>query len=120
LAAPTKVGTAAEPAHPFLAIAQAKHANPLRLIDDAKGESGGDILHRVRGPFGQPCGSLLWESKRTKAWNDAWLVKLRDDQRHAKAEVALIVLTALPKDVETFDLVVNVWVTQRPSCSMRY
>jgi hypothetical protein len=85
---------------------------PQDLIEPvSKGESGGDILHRVRGPSGQACGTLLWESKRTKGWNDAWLVKLREDQRHAKAEVALIVSTALPKNVETFDLVDNVWVT---------
>jgi hypothetical protein len=85
---------------------------PQDLIEPvAKGESGGDILHRVRSPSGQVCGSLLWESKRTKGWHDGWLAKLREDQRHAKAEIALIISTALPKGVETFDLVDNVWVT---------
>jgi hypothetical protein len=43
---------------------------------------------------------------------DSWLVKLRDDQRLAKAEIALIVSSALPKNVEAFDLVENVWVTE--------
>jgi hypothetical protein len=78
----------------------------------AKGEFGGDVVHRVLGPGGQACGTILWESKRTKAWNAAWLGKLRDDQRAAKAEIALIVSTALPKEVEGFDLVDNVWVTE--------
>jgi hypothetical protein len=78
----------------------------------AKGEFGGDLVHRVLAVNGQRCGTILWESKRTKAWNDAWLGKLRDDQRAAKAEVALIVSTALPKGIETFDLVDNVWVTE--------
>ena len=76
-----------------------------------KGEHGGDILHRVCGPFGQSCGTILWESKRTKNWSDVWLGKLRDDQRTAKAEIAVIVSQALPKEVETFDLVDGVWVT---------
>ena len=31
-----------------------------------KGEFGGDVLHRVLGPTGQHCGTILWESKRTK------------------------------------------------------
>jgi hypothetical protein len=86
---------------------------PRDLIEPvAKGEFGGDVIHRVLGPGGQTCGTILWESKRTRNWNDAWLAKLRDDQRTAKAEIALIVSTALPKGIETFDLVDNVWITE--------
>lgn len=76
-----------------------------------KGEFGGDTLQRVASPTGQPCGSILWESKRTKNWSDGWLVKLRDDQRAAKAEVAVLVTQALPKGIETFDVVDGVWIT---------
>ncbi len=75
-----------------------------------KGEHGGDVLQTVLGPLGQPCGTILWESKRTKNWSDGWLAKLRDDQRAAKAEVAVIVSQALPKGVETFDQIEGVWV----------
>jgi hypothetical protein len=57
------------------------------------------------------CGTILWESKRTRNWNDAWLSKLREDQRAAKAEFAVIVSQVLPKDVDAFDLVEGVWVT---------
>ena len=53
----------------------------------------------------------MWEFKRTKNWSDAWLAKLRDDQRTAKAEIAVIVSQVLPKGVETFELVEGVWVT---------
>ena len=77
-----------------------------------KGEFGGDILHRVQGPAGQFLGTILWECKRTKAWNDVWLAKLRDDQRSAKAEIALIISTVLPKGLETFDLIDGIWVTK--------
>ncbi|MBK6618030.1 MAG: DUF2130 domain-containing protein [Nitrosomonas sp.] len=76
-----------------------------------KGEYGGDVLHRVIGASGQVGGTLLWEFKRTKNWSDAWLVKLRDDQRAAKAEIAIIVSQVLPKGVETFELIEGVWVT---------
>jgi hypothetical protein len=50
--------------------------------------------------------------KRTKIWSDGWLAKLRDDQRTAKAELAVMVSTVVPKGVETFELVEVIWVTQ--------
>jgi hypothetical protein len=76
-----------------------------------KGEFGGDVVQLVLGPLGQPCGTILWESKRTKNWSDAWLAKLRGDQRAAKADAALLVSQALPKGVETFDYLDGIWVT---------
>lgn len=76
-----------------------------------KGEFGGDVLQRVVNGAGQVCGSILWETKRTRTWSDGWLTKLKGDQRAAKADLALIVSHALPKDVETFGLVDGVWVT---------
>jgi hypothetical protein len=75
-----------------------------------KGEFGGDVLQRVFGPLNQICGAILWESKRTKNWSDGWLPKLREDQRAAKAEIAVIISQALPKDVDTFGYVDGVWV----------
>jgi hypothetical protein len=83
----------------------------------AKGESGADILQKVLSLAGQPCGAILWESKRTKHWNDDWLAKLRNDQRAAKADVAILVSRALPKDLEGFDLIDGVWVVER-RCAM--
>ena len=41
-----------------------------------KGEHGGDVVQQVRGATGQACGTILWESKRTKNWSDGWLAKL--------------------------------------------
>lgn len=75
-----------------------------------KGEHGGDALQRVVNSMGQMCGTIIWESKRTKNWSDSWLPKLREDQRMAKAEIAIIVTQALPKDVDIFDHVDGVWV----------
>jgi hypothetical protein len=77
-----------------------------------KGEFGGDILQGVMGPRNQACGTILWESKRTKHWSDGWLVKLREDQRRAKADVALIVSNNLPKGVHGFEHVDGIWVTE--------
>ena len=82
-----------------------------------KGEFGGDLIQRVVAPTGQICGSLLWEVKRTKSWSNGWLSKLRDDQRAAKADLALIVSQALPKGLQTFDYIDGVWVTE-PRCAV--
>ena len=76
-----------------------------------KGEFGGDALQRVVSASGQASGTILWESKRTKNWSDGWLTKLREDQRTAKAEIAVLVTQVLPKGVESFDVVDGVWVT---------
>lgn len=76
-----------------------------------KGEFGGDALQRVMSQGGQLSGTILWESKRTKNWSDGWLAKLREDQRTARAEIAVLVTQALPKGVEAFDVVDGVWVT---------
>jgi hypothetical protein len=82
-----------------------------------KGEHGGDVLQRVTSPLGVSCGSILWESKRTKNWSDGWLTKLRDDQRAAKAEIAILVTQAMPKNVTTFELIDGIWVTS-PATAM--
>jgi hypothetical protein len=93
-------------------------AFPMDTVEPVpKGEHGGDILHIVVGSIGQHCGKILWESKRTKNWSDGWLAKLRDDQRAAKAEIALIVTQALPKDVDSFNLIDGIWVTS-PRCAI--
>ncbi len=84
---------------------------PLDHIEPVpKGEFGGDVLQRVVSQNGNVCGTILWESKRTKNWSDGWLVKLREDQRRAKADIAIIISQALPAGVTTFDQIDGVWV----------
>jgi hypothetical protein len=91
---------------------------PADLMEPVpKGEFGGDILHKVLSPSGQQCGSLLWESKRTKNWSDSWLGKLRNDQRTAKADLAVLVSRTLPKEVVGFDFIEGVWVVE-PRCAV--
>jgi hypothetical protein len=75
-----------------------------------KGEFGGDTLQRVVSQAGVMAGTILWECKRTKNWNNGWLAKLREDQRTAKAEISILISQALPEGVETFDVIEGVWV----------
>jgi hypothetical protein len=92
---------------------------PNKTRKPAKPTKPSKPVQRVRlvGPAGQVVGSILWEAKRTKNWSDGWLVKLREDQRAAKADVALIVSHTLPKGVQTFDYIDGVWVTD-PKCAL--
>lgn len=91
---------------------------PTDLIEPVgKGELGADVVQQVNGSVGQPAGIILWETKRTKAWSDGWLAKLRDDQRRCGADVALIISQALPKHIEQFDLLDGVWVAH-PRCAL--
>lgn len=76
-----------------------------------KGRNGADIIQHVASRPGERVGKLLWECKRTKNWSDTWLAKLREDQRRAQAEVAIIVSHALPAELHSFDLVEGIWIT---------
>ncbi|MBI4058421.1 DUF2130 domain-containing protein [Candidatus Gottesmanbacteria bacterium] len=68
----------------------------------AKGIQGADVSQTVRDNTGKTCGTIIWESKRTKAWSDSWIQKLKDNQREAKAEIAVIISEVLPKDIASF------------------
>ena len=79
-----------------------------------KGIRGADILQKVHNRSGQYCGTIIWETKRTKAWKDDWISKLKDDQREIKAEIAVIVSETLPKEVNSFTQMEGVWVSNFP------
>jgi hypothetical protein len=90
-----------------------KASFPLDGIDEVpKGIRGADVIHSVCNQLGQPCGTLIWESKRTKAWSDGWIEKLKEDQREVKAEIAVLVSTVLPKGVNGFARINGVWVCE--------
>lgn len=76
-----------------------------------KGITGADILQKVHDRGGRYCGTIIWESKHTKAWNDGWLSKLKDDRREVKAEIAVLVTETMPKGIEGFVHMEGVWVT---------
>jgi hypothetical protein len=76
----------------------------------AKGVRGADILQLVRTQAGMDCGAILWEAKRTKNWAREWPAKLKEDQREARAEIAVLVSRALPAEIRGFGLLEGVWV----------
>lgn len=88
-----------------------ERAFPVDRLDEVKkGKAGADILHTVVNAENQPCGVLIWEAKNTKNWQPKWISKLKDDQREAKASIAILVSVALPPEIEYFGQVDGVWV----------
>lgn len=77
-----------------------------------KGQRGADVVQTVVDKRGQACGLILWESKNAK-WQEPWLKKLREDQREAKANLAVLVATDHPKDIGLFKFQDNVWIVDR-------
>lgn len=75
-----------------------------------KGVNGADVIQTVKTKAGVECGKIIWESKKTKAWSEGWIKKLKDDQRLVKAEIAVIVSSVLPDDVKGIALRDGVWV----------
>jgi hypothetical protein len=75
-----------------------------------KGINGADIVQIVKTSRGQTCGTIIWETKRTKAWSNEWILKLKEDQRQMKAELAVIITQALPQAVKRFGHYDGIWV----------
>ena len=95
-----------------------RSAFPADQIDPvAKGRNGADVIHKVFAKSGHFCGTMVWELKRTKSWSDGWIAKLKDDQRVTKAEIAILVSEALPKDCKHFGQISGVWVAS-PQCAL--
>ena len=82
-----------------------------RIDPVPKGVKGADVIHHVYSKTGQACGTILWESKRTKNWSDGWIQKLKDDQREVKANIAVIVSAVLPKEIRYIGNLEGVWIT---------
>jgi hypothetical protein len=75
-----------------------------------KGIRGADCIQTVRNSFGQECGKIIYESKRTKHFEKAWIEKLKTDMRSTQADVAVLVTQARPDQMEVFGLLDGVWI----------
>jgi len=91
-----------------------RNDNPTDDISEvAKGLYGADLLQVVKNRSGLTAGTIIWEAKNTKNWNDGWIAKLKTDQMAAKADAAVIVSEVLPKGIDGFGYKDGVWVTSR-------
>jgi hypothetical protein len=64
----------------------------------------------VRNNFGQDCGKIIYESKRTNSFANEWIEKLKADMRSQSADIAVIVTKAMPKDMDCFGIKDGIWI----------
>lgn len=75
-----------------------------------KGVKGADCIQTVRNNFGQECGRIIYESKRTRDFSHDWIEKLKADMRSQGAMIAVIVTQAMPRDMDRFGEKSGVWI----------
>jgi len=84
---------------------------PFDIIEEVgKGVEGADCIQLVRNNSGTSCGKIIYESKRTKAWSNGWIDKLKNDKRNSGCDVAILVSQVFPKDMEKFGEKDGVWI----------
>lgn len=84
---------------------------PFDLIEEVgKGVRGADCVQVVRNNFGQECGKIIYESKRTKDFGGDWIEKLKKDMRSMGVDVAVIVSQCYPKGMDCFGQKDGVWI----------
>ena len=84
---------------------------PFDMITEVgKGVRGADCIQTVRNNFGQECGKIIYESKRTNAFTNDWIEKLKADMRSQNAEIAVIVTKTMPRDMDCFGIKDGVWI----------
>ncbi|MEM8522646.1 DUF2130 domain-containing protein [Flavobacterium sp. PL12] len=84
---------------------------PLDNIDEIKkGASGADCLQTVNTREIQNCGTIYYESKRTKAFQPAWIEKFKNDIRDKKANLGVLVTEVMPADMERMGMKDGIWI----------
>ncbi len=73
-----------------------------KIVSVGKGVRGADCMQIVCNPFGNECGKIIYESKRTNNFSNDWIDKLKADMRSQGADIAVLVTQTLPKDMDRF------------------
>lgn len=93
-----------------------KNTFPFDEIKEVpKGIKGADVIQIVKTSTGTECGTIVWESKNTKNWSPSWIQKLIEDQRALKAEIAVLVSSVLPEDINSFGYQNKIWISDMES-----
>jgi hypothetical protein len=84
---------------------------PLDEISEIKkGARGADCLQTVNTHSKQNCGTIYYESKRTKDFQKSWIEKLKTDLQAKNADIGVLVTEAMPKEMETLGEIDGIWI----------
>lgn len=81
-----------------------------KISEVPKGIRGADCMQHVINARQQACGSIVYESKRTKKFSNDWIPKLKQDQVICKADIAVIVTETYPSGMDRFGEKEGVWI----------
>lgn len=62
-----------------------------------KGDMGADSLQIIHTQYNQNCGSIYYESKRTKIFKEDWIPKFKEDIQAKSADIGVLVTAVYPK-----------------------
>ncbi|MCU7840243.1 MAG: DUF2130 domain-containing protein [Candidatus Thiodiazotropha sp. (ex Troendleina suluensis)] len=84
---------------------------PLDTIQEIKkGERGADCLQIVHTHTRQNCGTIYYESKRSKAFQPTWIEKFKGDIREKNANIGVLVTEVMPSDMDRLGLKDGIWI----------
>ena len=84
---------------------------PLDTIDEIKkGAQGADCLQTINTRVSQNCGTIYYESKRTKSFQPAWIEKFKDDIREKKANIGVLVTESMPSGMKRMGMIDGVYI----------
>ncbi|MFL5765471.1 MAG: DUF2130 domain-containing protein [Bacteroidia bacterium] len=88
-----------------------KNNFPFDTLEEIKkGARGADCLQIINTPGRQDCGSIYYESKRTKDFQSTWIEKFKADMRSKNATFGVLVTEALPKGIERLSQRDGIWI----------
>ena len=88
-----------------------RNSFPFDIISEVgKGIRGADCIQLVRNNFGQECGKIIYESKRTENFGGDWIEKFKTDMRSTGADIAVLVTKTMPKELDCFGLKDGIWI----------
>lgn len=84
---------------------------PLDTIDEIKkGANGADCVQIVNTRELQNCGTIYYESKRTKAFQPIWIEKFKNDIREKNATLGVLVTEVLPNGMDRMGMKDGIWI----------
>jgi hypothetical protein len=85
------------------------------ILPVPKGVRGADVIQSVQGPAGEKCGTIMWEAKNVKSWNNNWIQKAKENQIECEADLAVIVSKILPSSINNVGEIDGVWIASAPT-----
>ncbi|WFB67500.1 DUF2130 domain-containing protein [Chryseobacterium sp. WX] len=88
---------------------------PFDTVNDIKnGKRGADCIQVINTNTFQNCGTIYYESKRTKEFQASWISKFKDDMQEQGANIGVLVTNVLPKGYERMTQIEGIWICTYP------